>query len=183
MLLLTREKLTQLSEEELENLYQQKKAEYDQKIAKNRRIRGLLQRKLDSKSEIVMDIQKKIDDLLVAHPEVVKQNFDDEKLNPEELRNLIQEKRESLSGFQAKKLNIERTITEMENHIGRQRALEERLQHEIERLYSRFDELSSDDEDTEKFELNRVIREINSVQDQLDSIHNEIEDIRQKIHQ
>ncbi len=183
MLLLTKDKLNQLSEEELEKLYQQKKADYDQKIAKNRRIRGLLQRKLDSKTEIVNNLQNKIDDFLAAHPEVAKQDFDDQEQNPAELTKLIQEQRESLSGLQTKKLNIERTITETANHIERQKALEERLQHEIERLYSQFDELSNDNEDAEQLELNRVTREIQSAQDELDSIQNEIEEIRGKINQ
>ncbi len=183
MLLLTRDKLNQLSDEELEKLYQQKKAGYDQKIAKNRRIRGLLQRKLDSKSEIVNNLQKKIDDFLAAHPQVAKQNFDDQVQNPAELTKLIQKQRESLSSLQAKKLDIERTITETTNHIERQKVLEERLQHEIERLYSQFDELSNDSEDAELLELKRVAREIQSAQEERDSIHNEIEEIREKIHQ
>lgn len=75
MQLLTEDNLSQLSEEELEKLYQVKQAEYDQKIAKNRRIRVMLSDKVSNKQNIVNNLQKKIDDFLAAHPEVAKQDF------------------------------------------------------------------------------------------------------------
>lgn len=75
--MLTREKLSQLSEEELEKLYQEKKAEYDQKMSKNRRIRGMMSRKVDEKQKTVTKIQKENNEIFAAHPELsfVKENF------------------------------------------------------------------------------------------------------------
>ena len=60
----TRDNLSQLSEEELEKLYQEKKAEYDQKMSKNRRIRGILLRKINEKQESVNNLKKEIDDII-----------------------------------------------------------------------------------------------------------------------
>lgn len=74
----TRDNLSQLSEEELEKLYQEKKAEYDQKLSKNRRIRGILSRKINEKQESVNNLKKEIKNFLASHPElaVAKQDFD-----------------------------------------------------------------------------------------------------------
>jgi len=44
--MLTRETLEQMSESELETLYQEKKDEYDQRMSKNKRIREILERRL-----------------------------------------------------------------------------------------------------------------------------------------
>ena len=73
----TRDNLSQLSEEELEQLYQEKKADYEQKMSKNRRIRGILSRKINEKQKAVDDLKKEIDDFIASHPElsVAKENF------------------------------------------------------------------------------------------------------------
>ena len=75
--LLTREKLSQLSEEELEKHYQEKKEEFELKISKNRRIRGILSRKVDEKQKTVTNLKNDIEDFLSSHPEfnVAKQDF------------------------------------------------------------------------------------------------------------
>ena len=85
--MLTREKLEQLSEEELETLYQQKKTELEQKLGKNRRIRGMLSRKVDEKQKNVENLKNQISELLEANPDLklkynslsseLKQDFDD----------------------------------------------------------------------------------------------------------
>jgi hypothetical protein len=73
----TRDSLSQLSEEELEKLYQEQKADYEQKTSKNRRIRGILSRKVNEKQNSVDNLKKEINDFLSSHPElsVAKENF------------------------------------------------------------------------------------------------------------
>jgi len=183
--LLTREKLSQLSEEELENLYQEKKAKYDQKMSKNRRIRGMLSKKVDEKQKNVNKRKKEINDLLADHPElsVVKQDFDDIEQDPAELKELIQEKQQTLSQLQSKRLQIERTITETSNHNKQQKSLEEQYQQEISSLIAQSGSLSDVSGRPELLELDQLSKEINSAQDELNTLTKEIEDIREKIHQ
>ena len=70
MVLLTREKLEQLSEEELKTLYQQRKTELEQKLGKNRRIRGMLSRKVDERQKNVENLKNQISETLQANPEL-----------------------------------------------------------------------------------------------------------------
>ena len=182
MQLLTEDNLSQLSEEELEKLYQVKQAEYDQKIAKNRRIRVMLSDKVSNKQNTVNNLQKKIDDFLAAHPEVAKQDFDDIDQDPAELNRVIQENQKTISQLQSKKLHVERTVTETSTHIEQQKALEELYQQDIASLISQSEPFSAVDENSELLELNQLAKEINSAQDELEAINNEIEDIREKVH-
>ncbi|MFX0124409.1 MAG: hypothetical protein ACFFAE_12275 [Candidatus Hodarchaeota archaeon] len=182
--MLTRDNLSQLSEEELEKLYREKKAEYDQKISKNRRIRGILSRKISEKQKNVDDLKKEIDNILLSHPEllVVKQDFDDTDKDPEELKQLIQEKQKDLSQLQSKKLQIEKSIPELSTHIEQQKLLEDRYQKEINLLISQT-ETFSDSNTSELLELEQISQEIKSAQDKLEALIIEIEDLRKKVNQ
>ena len=190
--MLPREKLEQLSEEELENLYQQKKTELEQKLGKSRRIRGMLSKKVDEKQKNVENLKNQISELLEANPDLklkynslsseLKQDFDDIDQDPAELNRVIQEKQKTISHLQSKKLHIERTITETSNHIEQQKALEELFQQEIASLISQSEPFSAVDENSELLELNQLSKEINSAQDEFEAITNEIEDIREKVH-
>ncbi|MFX1285967.1 MAG: hypothetical protein ACFFB5_20155 [Promethearchaeota archaeon] len=66
--MLNKEKLEQLSGEELERFYQEKKLELDNKIAKNRRGRGPLVRKVDEKQKEVENLKNQISDILEENP-------------------------------------------------------------------------------------------------------------------
>lgn len=182
--MLTREELEQLTEEELEALYQQKKDEYDQKVAKNRRIRGLLSRKVDERQNSVNDLKKKIDDLFVSHPElsVVKQDFDDIPYDPEELKNTIQEKQKVLSQLQSKKLQIEQDIPKVSTHIEQQKLLEEQFQRQINSLITQTETLS-DSESSELLELDQLSKDIQAAQDELDALTIEIEELQKEVYQ
>ncbi|MFX1507926.1 MAG: hypothetical protein ACFFDC_17705 [Promethearchaeota archaeon] len=180
----TRDILSQLSEEELERLYQDKKAEYEKKIAKNRRIRGILSRKVNDKQNSVDNLKKEIHDLLQSHPElsVVKQDFDDTTYEPEELIEAIKDKQKILSQLQSKKLQIEQDIPKVSKHIEQQKLLEEQYQKEISSLISQ-NETLSDSESSELLELNQLSQDIQSAQDELETLINEIEAFRKEVHQ
>jgi regulator of replication initiation timing len=190
---LIREKLEQLSEEELETLYQQKKAEYDKKLGMNRRIRGMLSRKVDEKQKRIENLKNQISEVLKANPDFklkydsltgkLKQEFDDIDQNPEEMKSLIQEKQKILSQLQSRKFHIERTLAETSKHIEQQKALETQFQTEITLLISQSQSHSNDDEKNELFELNKLSQEIKSTQDDLKVLLQEIENVRGKIHQ
>ncbi|MFW9905725.1 MAG: hypothetical protein ACFFFH_15435 [Candidatus Thorarchaeota archaeon] len=182
--MLTREELEQLTEEELEALYQQKKGEYDQKVAKNRRIRGLLSRKVDERQNSVKNLKKKIDDLLVSHPEfsVVKQDFGDITYDPEELKKTIQDKQKILSQLQSKKLQLKKDIPPIVNHIEQQKSVEEQFQNEINLLISQSETLSNS-ESSELLELDQLSKDIQSAQEELDTLNIEIEELRKEVHQ
>ena len=47
-----------------------KKAEYNQKVAKNRRVRGILSRKIDEKQKSVENLKNRISDLLETNPDL-----------------------------------------------------------------------------------------------------------------
>ncbi|UCG01149.1 MAG: hypothetical protein JSW11_16215 [Candidatus Heimdallarchaeota archaeon] len=180
----TRDKLSQLSDDELEKIYQEKKAEYDQKILKNRRIRGILSRKINEKQKSVENLRKEADDFLTSHPElsVAKQDFDDTDFDPEELKQLIQEKQTILSQLQSKKLEIEKSIPEITNHIKQQKLLENQYQEEINLLISQSENFSESDS-FEMLELDQLSHEIKSAQDELESLSKGIEELRNKVHQ
>jgi predicted nucleic acid-binding Zn-ribbon protein len=190
--LLTREKLEQLSENELEDLYQKKRAEYDQKIAKNRRVRGLLARKVDEKQKKVEDIKNQISGFLEENPHLgtledlisgaIKQDFDDTHSDPEELKKTIQEKQKVLSQLQSKKMQIEQDIPKVSKHIEQQKMLEEQFQKEINSLISQ-NETLSDSESSELLELDQLSKDIQSAQDELEALFIEIEALQKEVYQ
>ncbi|MFX1516743.1 MAG: hypothetical protein ACFFC6_10560 [Promethearchaeota archaeon] len=180
----TRDNLSQLSEEELERLYQEKQADCEQKKAKNRRIRGILSRKVNEKQNSVDRLKKEINDFLASHPElsVVKQDFDDTIHDPEELKQSIQEKQKVLSQLQSKKLQIEKEIPEVSNHIQQQKLLENQFQKEINLLIIQTKSVS-DSESSELLELDQLSKEIQSAQNELESLLIEIEQLQKEVHQ
>ena len=180
----TRDNLSQLSGEELERLYQERKAEYEQKTAKNRRIRGILSRKVNEKQNSVDSLKKEINDFLTSHPElsVVKQDFGDTIYDPEELKQSIQEKQTVLSQLQSKKLQIQKEIPEISNHIQQQKLLEDQFQKEINLLITQTKSLS-DSESSELLELDQLSKEIQSAQDELESLLSEIEQLQKEVQQ
>ena len=182
--MLTRENLSQLSEEELERLYQEKKAEYEQKIAKNRRIRGILSRKVNEKQNSADNLKKEINDLLQSHPElsVVKQDFDDTPYNPEELKEAIKDNQKLLSQLQSKKLQIELDIPKVSKHIEQQKLLEDQFQKEINSLISQ-NETLSDSESSELLELDQLSKDIQSAQEEFEALLIEIEELQKEVHQ
>ena len=182
--MLTREQLEKMSEEELETLYQEKKADFEQKVSKNRRIRGILSRKINEKQKAVDDLKKEVDDFIASHPElsVVKQDFDDIIHDPEELKHSIQEKQKVFSQLQSKKLRIEKDLPEVTNHIEQQKKLEDQFQKEIDLLITQTKSLS-DSESSELLELDQLSKEIQSAQDELEALIIEVEQLQKEVHQ
>ncbi|MFX0172042.1 MAG: hypothetical protein ACFE9L_08985 [Candidatus Hodarchaeota archaeon] len=59
MPLFTREELEKMSEEELERIYQEKNASYDKTEAKNRRIHGMLVKRLVKSKKLLIPSRSK----------------------------------------------------------------------------------------------------------------------------
>jgi hypothetical protein len=68
--LLTRENLEQLSEEEIETIYQENQADYEQRIKKNKRIQDLLSKKVDEREKSIRKLNVKISRLLEKNPDI-----------------------------------------------------------------------------------------------------------------
>lgn len=191
--MLNRKQLEQLTNEELEKIYNDIRRELDEKKAKNRRIRSILSRKIKQKKKSLNNIKNQINEVLEGHPELkicilyeenaIKQDFDDTSQDPKELQNLIQEKQKTLSQLQSKKLHIDRDIAEISKHIMRQKKLEVQLQQDIALMISQPESTSDTDEESELIELNNLLEEIKLAQEEITHITTKIEDISEKIHQ
>lgn len=183
-LLITREELAQLSEEELEKLYEIKKTEFDKTVAKNRRIQAMLIRKIQDKNEIVNTLQREIDELLAAHPElnVAKSPIDDANYDPEKLQNEIDLHKETLTNMQTYQIQIQREISELEAHLEQQKTVEIQLHKEVEDLITQRNSISGDNAgQAELLELSKLAQEYQALQDELDDLAIEINSLKNQI--
>lgn len=181
--MLRKETLEQLSEEELEKIYQEKKAEYDERIRKNKRIQGILSRKRDTLKSQVKDAQNEVDLLQAKHPDIkVNERAVDE--DPDQLKATIQKLHTTILNLQSKQIQKKKLLKEMKLEIIRQQTEEKRLQKEIDQLISENDALTNQAKDsTEKIELAVLTSEHQSTQDNLDALTVEIEHLHRKLHQ
>jgi predicted nucleic acid-binding Zn-ribbon protein len=184
LLLLTREELAQLSEEELEKLYEMKKTEFEKTVAKNRRIQAILSRKIQNKTEIVNNLQREVDELLAIHPElnVAKSPIDDANYDPEKLQNEIDLHKETLINMQTNQVKIQREISELETHLERQKTVEIQLHKEIEDLIAHRNSISGDNAgQAELLELSKLAQEYQALQDELNKLAIEINSLKNQI--
>jgi hypothetical protein len=92
MWLLNRKQLDQMTDEELEKIYNDIRKELEEKKAKNRRIRGILSRKIKEKEESLNNLKNQINEVLVNHPELKKRIIYE--------KNMIKQYFEDINAFQ-----------------------------------------------------------------------------------
>jgi len=181
--MLRKETLEQLSEAELEKIYQEKKAEYDQRARKNKRIQGILTGKRDTLKVQVEAIQNETDLLRAKHPGLI---IDQKGLNedPDQLRSTIQKHHTTILNQQTKQIKQKKQLKEIKLEIMRKHSEEKFLQKEIDELITENDELANQAQDSsEKMELAVITSEYQSTQDLLDTLFVEIEHFHKKLHQ
>jgi uncharacterized coiled-coil DUF342 family protein len=181
----SRDDLSKLTEEELESLYQKKKTEFDNKLSKNRRIRGMLSKKVEHLSKKVHDLQHEIDEIVETHPDVVKVKFDDDTgpdTNPEELKTDVQQLQKELSDLHSQKLLISNNIIEINSLISKQKEKNKELERRIEELINEANNIAKNGVSLENEELTMLFQEEEAIKDKTANLIKEIEDIRLKIH-
>ena len=181
--MLRKETLEQLSEEELEKVYQEKKADYDERVRKNKRIQDILARKRDTLKTQVEAIQSETDLLQAKHPGItVADGGTDE--DPDQLKAIIQKHHTTILNLQSKQIQQKKQLKEIKLEIIRKQTEEKSLQKEIEQLIAENDEMTNQAKDSaEKMELAVITSEYQSTQDNLDALTVEIEHLHRKLHQ
>ena len=181
--MLRKETLEQLSEAELEKIYQEKQAEYNERVRKNKRIQGILTRKRDTLKTQVNSIQNEYDLLKEKHPEitVVETEINED---PDQLKATIQKHHTTILNLQSKQIKQKKTLKEIKLEIISKQTEEKRLQEEIDKLIAENNELTNLAKDSsEKMELAVITSEYESTQDSLDALTVEIEHLHRKLHQ
>ena len=180
----TRESLEQLSEERLQDVYEEKKAEYDQRLDKNQRISEILENKLLGKEKTISELRTEIDLLRVKHPKikvVAKRDFDDD---PDTLRDKLLTLQKDLINLQTKQLNIKKELKQINMDIVKKEADEKFLQQEIEQLTKSSEKITNDDQDEEeKMQLAVIMSEYQTTHDLLDALTIEVEELYKKLYE
>lgn len=181
-----------MSEEELERIYQEKKAAYDKTVAKNRRIHEMLYKKISRKQEDVNSLKNEIEEILEANPELkawykygkdkTKSPIDDANYDPEKLQNEIDLHKETLTNKQTNQIQIQREISELETHLEQQKTVETQLHKEIEDLIPQRNSISGNNAgQAELLELSKLAQEYQTLQDELDKLAIEINSLKNQI--
>ena len=181
--MLRKEALEQLSEAELDKIYQEKKARYDQQVRKHKRIQDILSRKRDTLQTQVKLIQDETDLLQAKNPGVV---IDESVGNedPEQLKANIQKHHTTILNLQTKQIQQKKQLKEIKVEYMRTQTEEKLLQKEIDKLIMENDELTNKTEDsTENMELAVITSEYQSTEDSLEELNIEIEHLHRKLHQ
>ncbi|MHA1444840.1 MAG: hypothetical protein ACTSR4_08855 [Candidatus Hodarchaeales archaeon] len=181
--MLRKETLEQLSEAELEKIYQEKKAEYDQQIRKNKRIQGILSRKRDKLKSQVKTVQDETDLLHAKNPGI---NVNEEGIsgNTDQLKATIQKQHTTILNLQTKQIKQKKRLKEIKLEYMKRNTDENLLQKEIDQLIAENDKLSDkNQDDQEKMELAVITSEYQSTEDILETLTVEIEHIHRKLHQ
>ncbi|MHA1541894.1 MAG: hypothetical protein ACTSQH_02840 [Candidatus Hodarchaeales archaeon] len=181
--MLRKETLEQLSEAELEKIYQEKKANYDERIRKNKRIQDILTRKRDTLKTQVNTVQKESDLLQAKHPNitVIEDGITED---PDELKATIQKNHTIILNLQSKQIQQKKQLKEIKLEIIRKQRDEKLIQDEMDKLIAENEELINEGENSaEKMELAVITSEYQSAQDNLDALTLEIEHLHRKLHQ
>jgi chromosome segregation ATPase len=191
MQLLTREKLEKMSEDELEQLYQEEKRQYDRTLSKNRRIHEMLKKKVDYRQDKVILLKREIEELLTSNPEIkmwfnaiseAKDSIDNNELNPEKIQSEIESHKDTLSNMQTSQTQIQREINEIKILLEQHKTTENQLQKEIGDLVAKKTSTSSNDVvQTELLELSNLTQEYQALQNELDYITKEINSLKAQI--
>ncbi|MFX0149926.1 MAG: hypothetical protein ACFFAJ_04035 [Candidatus Hodarchaeota archaeon] len=180
-----------MSEEDLEQLYQEIKSQYDRTLSKNHRIHEMLRRKVDHKQDNIIFLKKEIEELLTSNPELkewyntiseMKDSIDNNELNPEKIQSEIESYKEELSNMRINQAQIQREITEIKLLLEQQKTTENQLQKEIEDLVAEKASTSGNNAvQTELPELSKLAQEYQALQNELDEVTKEINDLKAQI--
>ena len=131
--MLRKETLEQLSETELEKIYQEKKDRYDQQVRKHKRIQGILSRKRDTLQTQLKLIQDETDLLHAKNPGVfVTKSGGNE--DPEQLKATIQKHHTTILNLQTRQIKQKKQLKEIKLEFKRTQTDEKLLQKEIDKL-------------------------------------------------
>jgi hypothetical protein len=181
--MLRKETLEQLSEAELEELYQENKTKYDQRILKNKRIQDILKRKRDTLLTQVKAVQNETDLLHTKHPGVttIKAGVTED---PDQLKATIQKHHTTILNLQSKQIQQKKQLKEIKLEIMKKETDEKFIQNEINQLITENDNLTNQTQDSsEKMQLAVITSEYQSTHDILDTLTVEIEHLHRKLHQ
>lgn len=181
--MLGKETLEQLSEAELEKIYQEKKAEYDRQIRKNKRIQGILSRKRDTLKAKIKEVQNETDLLHAKNPGVfvIKEGVSEDS---EQLKVAVQKHHTTILNLQTKQIKQKKELKEIKLQFMRKNTEENLLQKEIDQLIAENDKLvNNTQDDQEKMELAVITSEYQSTEDILEALTVEIEHLHRKLHQ
>ena len=182
----SKEHLESLSETELQDIYQQLKSDFEEKLAKNRRINNMLERKFSKKQSELAELKAQLDQILESHPElkelnVAKEGFDDMKI-----KHLIAQKNElesTYSALQITKIQVEKSLKDQQEHLDKMIEEQNNLEEEIMNLDDKTDILADDSEDqSELAELAILTQEFHRISNEFQELNDEIEMLQQKIH-
>jgi len=187
--MLTKENLEKLSAEELEEIYQQKKVDFEKTQAKNRRIHSMLYRKIDNKQKNISSLNMEINKLLEATPELkeylasLEMSSEEGYSDPKLLQDEVSDLKNALGKLELTYTRVKNGLTEIQKHLEAQKNVKRQLQEEINILKSELDtSLITDEEEAEQQELSRVTQESYILQSEMEELQKEIDDLRQKIH-
>ena len=178
----TRENLEQHSDSELETIRQEKKADYEQRINKNKKIQDLLTQKQEKYETNVRELQAKLDLLRAKNPTVkfVKRDFDDD---PDSLNDMIQKHHTTILNLQTSQIKVKKAIKETNLDIAKQQTNEKVLQKEIDHLISHTNEINQEvKSESENMQLAVITSEYQSTHDLLDTLTLEIDTLHKQIH-
>jgi predicted RNase H-like nuclease (RuvC/YqgF family) len=181
----TPEELFQLSETDLEAIFEEKKAVFDRNKSKNHRIQAMLYRKIEQKRGTVDNLQGQIDKILTDNPEL-KEFLDDEEAgnHPEKLREEISNFKNLIEELDKEYKIVTEKVTILKETINLQKSNQTVLEEEVETLERNSGLfVSSKHEDGEGYELTQISLESDKISDELSILEHKIEIIRKQIHE
>ena len=177
--MLTREELLDLSEEELEDIYQEKKREFDNQLFKNQRIRSMLSDKLDKITKRVQDLQQEKKKIISSYLEILE--YDSEKLNSKiENLDII------LSDFQSTKLQLSASIEFIIPQITQQKIKKRKESGILKRLEIESENLAKISGKSTPEKISKLLHEEKAITEkltgQLDVLLELVEEFQNKIY-
>lgn len=179
----TRENLEQQSDSELEKICQEKKADYEQRVNKNKKIQEILSRKQDKIEASIRELQAKIDLLRAKNPSVnvVKGEFGDDR---DALNDRIQKHHTTILNLQTNQIKVKKAIKEANLDFAKQQTNEKVIQKEIDHLITQTNEMNQETKNqTENMQLAVITSEYQSTHDLLDTLTLEIDTLHKQIHE
>lgn len=177
--MLTREELLDLSEEELEDIYQEKKREYDNQLFKNQRIRSMLSEKLDRITKRVQDLHQEKKKIISSYLEILE--YDSEKLNSKiESLDII------FSDLQSTELQLSASIELIIPEITQQKEKERKESGILKRLEKESENLAKKSGKSRIEKLSKLLQEEKAITEkingQLDVLLEEVEEFQNNIY-
>ena len=182
--LVSKEKLALQSEEELEELFKEKTAEYKKKLAKNRRIRAMLVNKVEKQQEIVNVWQKDLDEFIANNPNIVKVPFDDTEVDTE-LENQVREENRTLQNsinlLEKRKLELNKAYHQLKIKISGLEAQKIQVQEEVSTIDTSLKRLASEGSEAERLELAKLESKFNMMQNEMEELSQELTNLQEHL--